>query len=163
MRKESMDVKTKSSSIEIDSNDDKTRVLFTPDDKDRFVLSCRDTVRFAQLGQNIDAVGDELRALFTHVSEWCSAREEAIGSCYIVPRDGVLAIVMVPSSGVFDLKLSDAITELDIVIAQKFQIFACEVCQYPARSNEELACFIDLENAQKIHGGSRPQEKVAPG
>ena len=130
--------KTKTNHIQVDASDAGSRVVFTPEDQDRFVMDCTDAVRCAQVGMSLNAFTDEIRALVGHVREWAQ-RQEGIARCDFSPMDGRFVIYVTPASGRFDLSLSDRLVALDIEIAEKFQHLTCDVLQYPVTEDVDHA------------------------
>lgn len=101
-------------------------VAFTPQDKDEFVLGCRDAIHCAQAGLGWSAISDELRGLFEYVQSW-SQRQADVARCEIRTTDGRLVVYVVPKSGRFDLSLAERLTDLDLGISRQFQSLPCDV------------------------------------
>ena len=117
-------------SIQINADDAGSRVVFTPQDKDKFVLGCKDAIRYAQVGLGWNAISDELRGLFEHVRSWSQGQTD-IARCEVRPIDGRLIVYVVPKTGRFDLSLAERLTDLDLQISQQFQNLLCDVFQAP--------------------------------
>lgn len=142
---------TQTKPIQIDGTDDESQVVLCPQNEDRFVLSFKDTVIFAQWGLGWQAFVDEMRALIEHTKEWSRENSALILNTFLTRRDGELAVIVVPSAGKFDIELSQRIVSLDIELAEKFQRCSCRVMQVPASVPQDLCNFVDPSNAYHVY------------
>ncbi|MCG8408852.1 MAG: hypothetical protein MI923_26910 [Phycisphaerales bacterium] len=140
----------------LDARDERS-VLISPENEDRFVLSCKETIQAVQSGLGEIAFQAELKELIKHISEWVTKRIESLHACYLASRDGDLVVFSVPKSDQYDNLLADELTELDVELAEKFQYWRCQVVQIPGKSSTELAAFLDEEQALAFHG---PQDQA---
>jgi len=147
--------------IRIDAADDQGQVVLTPEDQDRFVLSCRDTVRCASIGLGWNAISDEIDAIVRHVAEWAKSQHGVVEHCYVGIREGHLVVLVMPVGGSLRPDLASTLTELDIAIAEKFQACPCDVLQIPGSSLDDLSTIAYPQGLAHVYGKRRSPEQVA--
>lgn len=123
--------KNANSTIRVDEQDD-AQVLISPENEDRFVLTCAQTVRAVMAGMSVEVLIGEVQELFKHVAALLSKQEHRVRDCYAMPRQGELTFFVVPKSDNYDFELADVLSDIDIEIAEKFQQVPCSVQQIPA-------------------------------
>lgn len=143
----------KSKPINLDARDGRD-VLFEPLDEDRFVLSCGEAVKCAQIGMGVQALGDEIREAIRGARTWLDKRRESILACYATLRDGQILFVVIPSAPSFDFELANDLADLDIEIAEA-TLCHCEVIQVPAKCTEDLSGFLDPRFLTMVYGDPR--------
>lgn len=136
----------KKTPIKLDARERDRLVLFTSETEDRFLMSCREAVRAANIGASAVVIVDEIREFVNEVGEWVVAEGTRIAECYIAPREGQLVVFVVPKSHKYDFDLSDALTDLDLRITQKYRI-PCEVMQIP---EDDLESVVDLDSPASL-------------
>lgn len=152
---------TRTKAFQIDGSDETSQVVLCPPNEDRFVLSFKDTVIFAQWGLGWKAFADEIRALIEYAKKWSQENAALLKGAVLTKRDGELAVVVFPTSDKFDLALSEKIVKLDIELAEKFQNCPCRVMQVPASDTNDLCNFVDPSNVYFVHQVATPLSEVA--
>jgi len=157
----STDAKSSSGAIHIHETDDR-KVVLTPTDEDRFVLTCAETVRVAQRGLGERALIDEFASMFRFIVDWCQVHSDLVNTCYAGPRDGQIVFFVVGSSEEFDFGLADELADLDLQLSKQYSLIDCEIHQIP-NSESELKRFVGHGCMRQIYGTfSSSQEEVAP-
>ncbi len=117
-------------------------------DEDRFVKSCHWVYEAAELGISRDVWRDELRALLDHVRTWAEQHRDRVHDCLAAPRDSQIAILVRPCSDTYDFDLAEALNQLDLELAEKFRVCACDVLQVPKNATK----FHDSKSGLLIYG-----------
>lgn len=134
---------TKKDCIELDARDGGRFVLFTPENQDRFLMTCVDAINAAHLGQSAVVLADEITQLLQFTAEWVRENVlDKIEACYVTLREGQVVFFFVPKSRSFDFELSDLLTKLDLSIVEKYDV-PCEVMQVPS---EDLGNFVEVSS-----------------
>jgi hypothetical protein len=128
------------------------RVLITTQDEDRFSLPCGEAVRACKVHMNRKVWFDELDSMLVRVGKWASDNKEIVKACYAAPREGRVVIFVLPMTPSYDRKLGALLTELDLELAQNFQVIDSAVMQVPGDPPDRLATFVNTQAAKKIHG-----------
>lgn len=123
--------KKETNSIRVDESDSSSRVVFTPEDNDLFVLTCAQAVRAVKVGMNTGAFAHEVSELIQFVSSSLNKHKERIADCYAMPRHGELTFFVVAKSKTYDHDLAATLSQIDIKMAEKFQLIPSGVQQIP--------------------------------
>lgn len=137
--------------IQLRAADDARSVVVTPEDEDRFVVTCRDAVRAVQVHVGEKAAVEELRSMLDYVRERLTGLSQ-VSACYAAPREGQIVFFVVPGQDKMDFALSESLTELDLELAEKFQVYRCEILQIPSAA---LGTFLDPSLKVQIYGENR--------
>lgn len=129
-----------------------TRVLVTTQDEDRFSLPCAQAVEACKMHISRKVWFDELDAMLVRVHQWAADHAALVHAVHAAPREGRVVIFVVPKTDLYDRKLGAEITELDIELAQQFQVITSEVMQVPGKTPEQLATFVNPDVAKIIYG-----------
>lgn len=152
--------KTQRDPVHVDARHAGRQVVLTREDEDRFVLTCRETVS-ASVGYAV--VRDEIVGAMSYVAEWVENEKGCISHCYASPREGRLVFFVSPRCDEYDSDLGEALTRLDIDLAQQFQAASCEVQQIPSNS---IDSFLDVADAKDLSpgkgGDSSPEVDAQP-
>jgi hypothetical protein len=127
------------------------RVLVTPQDEDRFTLPCAQAVEACKLHVSRKLWFDELDSMLVRVRDWAGQHQDRIHSVYAAPREGHVVIFVVPKSDTYDLDLGSQLTDLDIELAQQFQVISTEVMQIPGKTTQQLASFVNPDMAKTVY------------
>ncbi len=128
------------------------RVLVTTQDEDRFSLPCAQAVEACKMHISRKVWFDELDAMLVRVNHWAGEQQNAVHAVFAAPREGRVVIFVVPRSDQYDRDLGARITDLDLELAQQFQVITSEVMQVPGKTPALLATFVNPETAKTIYG-----------
>lgn len=147
-------VEKNTNSIHVHEADSSSRVVFTPADNDRFVLTCAAAVRAVKVGMNTEAAADEIGQLITYVTSSLKAHGDRIADCYVMPRRGELTFFVVPRAKTYDHELSEILSHIDLKIAEKFQLIPSGLQQIPPSNIavfvSDLAGRIPIDDISKL-------------
>jgi hypothetical protein len=107
------------------------QVVVEPDDQDRFVTTVRDAARACKSAQADAEWRDQFEAFLAFIHEWCVERTEFVDASFVGVGDGELRVAICTSKNDFDFDFEEEVTELDILLAQKFPQCISEVTQFP--------------------------------
>src|SRR4051794_13615317 len=100
------------------------RVLITTQDEDRFGLPCAQAVEACKMHINRKVWFDELDALLVRVRQWGAEHAGRVHAIHAAAREGRVVLFVVPQSDRYDLELGSSLTDLDIELAQQFQVIS---------------------------------------
>jgi hypothetical protein len=129
---------------------DDGKVVVTPEDQDRFVLAADSAVSACQMMN----AGLELRRRFTdeyltRVFQWSQQHADGIQSVYVAFQDVGLSVFVVGSSGEYDFKLDDPISDLEAEMEDKG--WTCDIVQLPTGDVESRRSFFDEEKSIEVY------------
>ena len=144
---------TKTPTVHLDERaNPEGRVLVTAQDEDRFIVTCAQAVAACKMQISNKVWFDELDALLVRVRDWSAQNSARVHAVYASPREGRIVIFVIPKSDQYDLELGNKLTDLDMELAQNFQIIDTEVMQVPGKLPDQLATFVNVESAKRLHG-----------
>lgn len=148
-----MATKASASTLHLNERTDADRaVLVTTADEDRFSLPCAQAVEACKVHISREVWFDELESMFARVREWCEQHKDRVRACHAAARGGVVVVFVVPHSTQYDRDLGSLLTDLDIELAQQYQVIESEVLQVPGDTPERLATFVQPGAAKTIYG-----------
>jgi hypothetical protein len=149
--------------IVLDFQDGGRKVVVSPKDQDRFVVTSQMAAEACKQAQNFREWNVQFRQMLNDVRLWAEGCGASIQTCYVAVHDGHLVIFVSADHDHYDQTLSDRLTDLDLEIAGKHPLVRCDVLQVPGGSLERLAIFFNPAEAFLIYGndGRTPRE-VAP-
>jgi hypothetical protein len=128
------------------------QVVVEPEDQDRFVTTVQEAARACKSAQDGSQWRQQFEAFLAFIHEWCKQRQDRVESGFVDVGDGGLRVSICVTSENFDFDFEDEVTELDIVLAQKFPQCLSEVTQIP----RQVAQLLDLSDAIVAYGDTRP-------
>lgn len=147
-----MTLKTNQDAIRLSAAEAERQVIITPEDQDRFVLTCDQAIAACKIHSSRKVWFEELGRLFFHVNHWAIQHQDRVLACYAAPRGGQVVVFVIPKSDHFSFDLADLVVDLDIEITQKFQSIPAEVLQIPGASNSQFNSFVDPKIAKHLYG-----------
>lgn len=134
---------------------DSGKVVFTPENQDRFVLSAQATMNACQAQL---AFTKALEAFFnecgSRIRDWCESRSEQIEACF-VPLPLLMEVTKVFIIGrerQLDFDLIDQASSLEVALGQIG--WNVDIVQLPAASAETLRSYFDAGNSVKLYGNA---------
>jgi hypothetical protein len=129
---------------------DDDRVVVTPEDQDRFIITAQKAVRACQQA-NVEAMMvDRFKDEFIgSIHRWCQRHADKVGECYAAVRDGTAAVFVIGSAPKYDFSLGDSLSALELELHHKG--WATDVLQLPASDKATLRTFFDPVTAILIY------------
>ncbi|MHB1424924.1 MAG: hypothetical protein ACYC3I_17265 [Gemmataceae bacterium] len=126
---------------------DQGEVWVESDDENRFLMTVEAVVRACKTHGRFAEVGKQLRKLARKLTEWLDVHPEDIQEAYLTVRDSGLLFLIVRKTKPFNEALEDALTELDLEIAndETLDLIRFSVLALPATSVESVQSFLAAE------------------
>ena len=124
------------------------------EDGDLFSLSKRMVARAGMISAQIEALDVQVAALRRELEGWTSTHADAIRDAFVVLKGDYFLFLVVMKGKAYDAALEDALTDLDIRIAQdpEFTLVKLSVQALPAFDEAALRSF--LPSGLELKGGA---------
>lgn len=142
--------------VQLDWNDGERQVVVSPEDEDRFMMTCQDAAEACRQGREAMQWGNTFRKVLSFIREDLDSSIDRVRSCYVGPADGHLACFVIAKSSSFDFELAEVLADLEREITTAFPEFTyIRVQQIPQSTDIELLnTFFDPGKTIQIHGKS---------
>ncbi len=130
--------------IALDCSDEGSRVVVTPENEDRFVMSVRDAAEACRAAYDRDCFVRQFQALLERLAGWLHGRRDAVAEAFVTVRDADLLFVIIQRQTAFDPAMEDALTELDLAVAgdAAFDRLHLNVLALPHTAETAYATFL---------------------
>lgn len=145
-------IKRESDVIRVSKENGDRPVLFTSNG-DRFIHTAADTVAFGALGCGLMNIRKQMVDLCERLQRWCIGRRDKVQSAYLTFAGDYFELVVRQRSETFDEELEEALSELDLEIAndEQFDILEVGVQSVPACDEESLIAFLSGQQVLEIN------------
>lgn len=144
------DTRTKKEAVRIsEARDGERRYLIHPEDDDLFVRTGKQVIEACRLGISLQLWVEEFMAMLEYVSDWAEQRKDSVRACFCAPQGASVTFFVATQSQQFDFDLSDAMTELNAELVQRFNVGPVELHQVPW---DEMDRFLDIKTARVVYG-----------
>ncbi|MCY2964245.1 MAG: hypothetical protein NT069_11535 [Planctomycetota bacterium] len=128
--------------VELDWFSDTESVRVIQRDQTRFEIQKDRVIKILQLANDSDK---QLELLLSKLGEWVRHYQRSIKNAYLTLRDGGFAFVVISRSTACDDDLEDAVSELDVRVANDADLKSMSVNALilPPTSKESLSSFLD--------------------
>lgn len=131
---------------------DRTPVVVTPEDEDRFMTTSAEAAYACRQAQDMLQWKNEFDRLLTHLHDWCREKKGEVARTYMAPSDGGLKVFILTKGPDYRFDFDDAISGLDIEVANRFGRCPTEVIHMPETPVSSLTSFFDQSKAWQIYG-----------
>lgn len=131
---------------------DRTPVVVTPEDEDRFMTTSAEAAIACRQAQEMLQWKNEFDRLLTRLHDWCREKKEQVARTYMAPSDGGLKVFILTKGPDYRFDFDDAISGLDIEVANRFGRCPTEVIHMPETPVSSLTSFFDQSKAWQIYG-----------
>lgn len=128
------------------------QVVVTPENKDRFVTTSKEAAHACKVAEDSKAWGGEFDQFLMFVHEWCAQYAHEALKCFVGVSDEGLTVFVVTKGAEYNFGFDDAITALNLEIADKFPSISANAIQVPNVAEDNLASFVSLPHAIQVHG-----------
>ncbi|HUU97587.1 MAG TPA: hypothetical protein VM487_17770 [Phycisphaerae bacterium] len=132
-----------------EARDGERPYVIHPEDDDLFVRTGKQVIEACRLGISLQLWVEEFKAMLRHVSDWAGDRADKVRACCCAPHGASVTFFVAPRSEQFDFDLSDAMTELNAELVQRFNVGPVELHQVPW---DEMDRFLDIRMARVVYG-----------
>ena len=124
-------------------------VMIHTKDGDRFTLPIDDVVNACRSTEKLNQFCQQVSRLLERLAEWLEERKSEIEGAYFGFEPAGAIFVVVRKAKVFDPGFEDALSMLDVEVAQSedFSLIRLRVLALPRSSKETVASFLELEKA----------------
>jgi hypothetical protein len=138
--------------IRLHFTDVQTSVIVTPEDEDRFITTAAEAARACQHAQDALQWKHEFDQLLTQLYEWCRAHASDVSHAYMAfSPEGLHLFILTRGPG-YRFDFDDAVSDLDIKLAERFPRCPTEFLQLPEVPIESLTSFFDPGKALQLYG-----------
>ena len=141
--------------IQLDFREGDRQVTVSPQDQDRFTITVEQAAWSCQMGHQAIQYQKLLLEMFGHIHQWCQQRADKVERCLAGFQDGQWTFFFTNKTQKYDFSFGDALADLDIELAEKFNGIQCDTLQIPAQSPGRIRTFIEPSKAILIYGNHR--------
>lgn len=140
--------------LQLNWNDGERQVVVSPEDEDRFVVTCQDAAEACLQSREVLKWSHTFQKVLSFIRNDLDQSIERVMSCFVGPADGHLACFVIAKSSSFDFELAEVLADLEREIATAFPDFTyIRVQQIPRSTDTEiLNTFFDPGKTIQIHG-----------
>ena len=132
--------------------DDQTPVVVTSEDEDRFMTTSAEAAYACRQAENMLHWKNEFDHLLAFLHKWCAGKDKQVARTYMaISEDGLKAFILTRGPE-YLFEFDDAISALDIEVAEKFERCPTEVIQMPETPAGSLTSFFYPAKAWQIYG-----------
>ena len=131
---------------------DRTPVVVTPADEDRFMTTSAEAAYACRQAQDMLRWKHEFDRLLTHLHEWCRENKQQVSRTYMAASEDGLKVFILTKGPDYRFDFDDAISGLDVEVAKKFERCPTDVIQIPETPVGSLTSFFDSAKAWQIYG-----------
>lgn len=119
-------------------------ITVTPVDEDRFTIKVGRAIELLNLAKQQESFQNQLQLLLRILADWLSERD-GVRQAHVTIRDGALTFVVVRATAEYDEAFEDALSELDISIANDvdLNLVKMNALCLPDASDASIATFLD--------------------
>jgi hypothetical protein len=130
-------------------------VTVHPENGDVYALSKQMIARSGQLMFRIEAFEQQLAALKRDLESWSSAHSESVSEVFLVLKGDHFVFLAVLKGKAYDSALEDALTELDLKVAQNpdYNLINLSVLALPAFAEDAIRSFLPHRPVPKDESG----------
>ncbi len=123
------------------------RVVVTPRDNDRFVVTEEQAVRACRAHEKQSQFKGQFEKLVELLRNWSQSHDDKLREASLTVRETDVLFLVVQKEKAFDEQLAADLTELDIEVADdaQYSLIALEVMAIPAVTNESVKAFLSTE------------------
>jgi len=120
------------------------RVRIVPPDNDVMAMSVETAIEACRAFKQQIVFKNQFDQLLNVLAKWLSEHRATVSDAYLTVRDGGLLFLVVQNGKPYDGKLDDALTELDLAIANDddFSLISLAVHSIPASSEATIQSFV---------------------
>jgi hypothetical protein len=122
---------------------DTSQVWVETEDEDRFLTTVEAAAHACKVYGKMAEVGKQLRTLLRKLADWIKNHDD-VREAYLTPRDSGMLFLIVRKSKKFDSAFEDALSDLDVEIAndEAFALIRLSVLALPDTSEESIRSFL---------------------
>jgi hypothetical protein len=139
--------------IQLDSRNEGGTVTVTPRDGDRYNLKVGEVIHACQQVKADEQARERFEFMLKRLALWIMERDD-IRDAFLTTRDGGLCFLAVHSTPAYDAAFEDALSDLDIELANDQDIrFPIKVMSLPPVSEKSMQSFLSTEFTLQFASG----------
>jgi hypothetical protein len=130
--------------IRLRHQDKDAEVHIETEEEDRFVLTVGAAIQACKAFGEMEEFTKQFRKLRAKLTGWLQEHGEGIADAFLTVRDSALLLLVVRQSEAFHQEFEDALTDLDVAVAQddEFSLIRLNVLGLPRGSEESIQSFL---------------------
>lgn len=128
------------------------QVVVEDNDGDRWVMTVKEAAQACRSALDEQEWKKEFGAFLAHIHEWSKKHSDIVTAAFVGVSSEGLTGVIVTKGAEYRLDFDDAVTQLDIELADKFPNCRADVLQSPEGEPESRIPHIALERAVQVYG-----------
>jgi hypothetical protein len=141
-------------------------VTVHPEDGDLFSLTKQMIARSGQISYQIEAFENQLETLKRDLESWFARRSDSVAEAFLVLKGDHFLFLVVTKGKAHDGDLEDALTDLDMKVAQDsdYDLINLSVLALPAFAEDAIQSFLPHRGASKgERDNAEREEPPSPG
>jgi hypothetical protein len=127
------------------------QVVVTNKDGDRWVTTVREAAQACRSALDQKEWREEFEAFLSHIHEWAKQHADIVSSAFVGVSSEGLTGVIITKGPEYRADFDDAVTDLDIGLAKRFQNCRADMLQSPEGEPESRIPYISLERAVQVY------------
>lgn len=139
---------TKTEYIRLDYHGEGQKVIVTPQNQDRFMLSVREAAIACQMADDSNSFIQQFKELLENLASWLKRHGSKVERAFVTIRDAGFVFLVVQRNKSYNREFEDLLTELDMSIAQdqNLNLIRLNVLALPKSSKESYESFLVPEH-----------------
>ena len=135
-------------------------VTVHPEDGDLFALTKQMIARSGRIAYEIEAFENQLEALKRELDAWFAGRSDSVAEAFLVLKGDYFLFLVVTKGKAHDSGLEDALTDLDMKVAQDpdYHLVNLSVLALPAFAEDAIQSFLPHRVGPKSESGNAERE-----
>ena len=144
-------------SIQLQWNQKDRKVLITPADEDRFMVTVENAINACDAFQKSIHFDKQFRDLMDYLGQWLFNHAELVDRAYLTVREADLLFIIVQRQKHYNRRLEDQLTDLDLEISHNddFDLIRFCVLALPKTSEEGVSSFLNPHVTPLVYRNAR--------
>jgi hypothetical protein len=152
---------TKSGAVAKQASNEPIRLIFGKKDRkvfveaenhDRFMMSINEAARACQRATQTGAYKEQCQELLRRLARWLLGRQDKVETAFVSIQEADLLFVVVQKTATYDEDLEEALTDLDIEVANssEFDLLRLDVQALPSVSEQGCRAFVGEDHLRWV-------------
>jgi hypothetical protein len=145
-------IKENTEPIRLDFQSVQQVVITDQDGEDRWVTTVKEAAQACRSALDQKEWREQFEAFLGHINEWAKKKADVVSAAFVGISSEGLTGVIITKGKEYRQDLDDAVTDLDIELAEKFPDCRADILQSPEDEPESRIPYISLDRAVQIYG-----------
>jgi len=139
-----MTVTAKREAIQLRYNDMGKKVVVTPKDQDRFVMSVEDAAQACRAYKNLIVFKDQFERLLYDLCQWCKQNKSRIREAFVTQSDSAILFLVVRKDIPYDREFEYKMVRKEIKVARsaEYDLIRLSSLALPCCGEEDYRAFL---------------------